>query len=460
MAEIDDAQPEGLPDWLRDPAGVLRRRWRVALAAFLLGVAATAAVAALRTPTYLAKASILLADQKVADSLVKPTSQASPVDAIDAFTAEAMSVANLKKIITELDLYPDLRADTSPDELVAMLRGSIEVDQPAPGAPRPPPGMRLGDRSRVMGIGFEDADPVVAAKVANRLALLFQTEGLRMRSEQARLATQFMRREVETAEAALREQKARIAEFEAQHRGELPSDLETNRRRIERLQDQRDQLVTTAAESETRLAQLIAEPSAGQGSAQAKLAEARGALAREQSVNTDTHPNVIALKRQVDALERAGGGAGGGGSVAAAARREVASYRQQIAETDAELDELEAKTAKIPAHEAEIASLYQRAKALEETYYGVLQKLKEAELAESLELSQQGARVAVLEEAVPPLAPEKGRLKIVLAGILASFGLAAVAALVFELRDPVIATAQGVEALAGVPVLGVMPKVS
>jgi len=68
--------------------------------------------------------------------------------------------------------------------------------------------------------------------------------------------------------------------------------------------------------------------------------------------------------------------------------------------------------------------------------------------------------VAVIEEAVPPLAPEKGRLKIVLAGILASGGLALLTALVLELRDPMIATAQGVEALAGVPVLGVMPKVS
>jgi capsular polysaccharide biosynthesis protein len=43
---------------------------------------------------------------------------------------------------------------------------------------------------------------------------------------------------------------------------------------------------------------------------------------------------------------------------------------------------------------------------------------------------------------------------------MASFGLAFALALLLELRDPVIATAKGVEALAGVPVLGVMPKVS
>lgn len=461
MAELDDARPpEGLPDWIRDPVGVLRRRWQVALAAFVLGVLATAGAAALRKPTYVAKASILLAEQKLADSMVKPTSQSSPVDAIDAFAAEALSVPNLRKLIEELGLYSDLRAETSPDEMVAMLRESIQVDQTTPGTPRPPPGVRMGDRSRVMRIGFEATDPALAAKVANRLAMLFQTEGLRMRSEQARLATEFMRREVDTAETALREQKARIAEFEETHRGELPSDLEANRRRVERLQDQRDQLSTSAAEAETRLAQTIASPSSGQGSAESKLADARAALASARSVNTETHPNVIALRRTVASLEKDLVTSGGGGGVAAAARREVAQYRQQLSETDAEIDQLESRNARIPGHEAEIGSLQQRAKALEETYFDVLQKLKDAELAESLELSQQGARVAVIEEAVPPLAPEKGRLKIVLAGILVSGGLAVFAALASELRDPVIATAQGVESIAGVPVLGVIPRVT
>jgi len=461
MPELDDAQPEGgLPDWIRDPVGVMRRRWRAALAAFVLGVVATLGVAAMRKPTYVAKASVLLAEQKLADSLVKPTSQSSPVDAVDAFAAEALSVANLKKVIDDVGLYPDLREKMSADELVATMRDSIKVDPTTPGTPRPPPGVRMGDRSRVMRIGFESTDPDVAAKVANQLAMLFQTEGLRMRGEQARLTSEFMRREVESAEKALKEQKARIAEFEEKHRGELPSDLETNRRRIERLQDQRDQLVTAAAEAETRLAKEVAAPASGQGSAESKLAEARAALAAARSVNTETHPNVIALRRQVAALEKELGGGGGSGAVAAAARREVAQYRQQIADTDAELDALDARTARIPTNEAEIGSLQQRAKALEETYFDVLQKLQEAELAESLELSQQGAQVAVLEQAVPPLAPEKGRLKIVLAGLLASGGLGVLVALLLELRDPVIATAQGVEAIAGVPVLGVMPRVS
>src|SRR5262249_35134012 len=155
-----------------------------------------------------------------------------------------------------------------------------------------------------------------------------------------------------------------------------------NRRRIERLQDQRDDLMRAAAEAETRLAQFVDRSGAGSGEGTSELAEAKAALAAARSVETDTHPNVIALRRKAEARQQAGGGGGGGGgNVAAAAKKEVEQYRAQIASTDAELDALDQKIARTPGHEAEITALQQRAKSLEEAYYDVLQKLKDAELA-------------------------------------------------------------------------------
>ena len=97
---------------------------------------------------------------------------------------------------------------------------------------------------------------------------------------------------------------------------------------------------------------------------------------------------------------------------------------------------------------------------LEDTRNELAGKLQETELAQNLEQAQQGAQVAVLEEAQPNDSPEKGRLKIALAGLVASFGLAIAAGLGLEVRDPVIVTAQGVETLSGVPVLGVIPRLT
>lgn len=458
MADFDEEGPQaGLPDWLRDPIAVLRRRWKAMLAALLVGFVVTGVAAALRKPVYVAQATVLLASQKVTEDLVKPTSQASPLEGIDAFAAEALSSKNLKRVIDEFGLFPEEREERSAEEVAAMMREKITIDAVEANA-RPQGPMRF-EKSKVLSIGYESHDPAQAAAVATRLAQIFQAEGLRIRSEQARLATEFMRREVKAAEEALRVQKAAIAEFEEQHRGELPSDQEASQRRIERLEDQRNALATSAAEAETRLATAAGQTDAT--SPAARLAAAKAQLATERAVNTDTHPNVVSLKRQVADLEnevRTGGG--GGGIGAGAGRREIATYREQIAAADAEIEAIEQRMARMPQREVELAGLQQRAKVVEESYFQLLAKLKETELAESLELSQQGGVVAVLQEATPPLSPEKGRLKIAAAGLLASIGLAFGLALLLELRDPVIATAQGVEALAGVPVLGVMPKVS
>lgn len=457
MAEFDDeGQQAGLPDWLRDPIAVLRRRWKAMLVALLVGFAATAAATALRKPVYLAKASVLLASQKVTEDLVKPTSQASPLEGIDAFSAEALSSKNLGRVIEEFGLFPDERAERSAEEVAAMMREKISIEAAEANA-RPQGPMRF-EKSKVLNIGFESHDAAQAAAVATRLAQIFQAEGLRIRSEQARLATEFMRREVKAAEEALRVQKAAIAEFEGAHRGELPSDREASQRRIERLEDQRNALATSAAEAETRLA--TASSATDATSPAARLAAAKAQLATERSVNTDTHPNVVSLKRQVAELENEVRTGGGGSSGAGAGRREIATYREQMAAADAEIEQIEQRMARMPQREVELAGLQQRAKVVEESYFQLLAKLKETELAESLELSQQGGVVAVLQEATPPLSPENGRLKIAAAGLVASFGMALALALALELRDPVIATAQGVEALAGVPVLGVMPKVS
>ncbi|MCU0668069.1 MAG: hypothetical protein MUF70_01805 [Myxococcota bacterium] len=460
MADFDEEGPQaGLPDWLRDPVAVLRRRWQAMLVALLVGFAVTAVATALRKPVYLAQASVLLATQKVTEDLVKPTTQASPLEGIDAFAAEALSSANLKRVIDEFGLFPEEREARSSEEVAAMMRENISIEAVEANA-RPQGPMRF-EKSKVLSIGYESYSATQAAAVATRLAQIFQAEGLRMRSEQARLATEFMRREVKSAEEALRVQKAAIAEFEEQHRGELPSDLEMSQRRIERLQDQRNSLATALAEAETRFATSTGPADAA--SPGARLAAAKAQLASQRAVNTDTHPNVISLKRQIADLERevrTSGGGGGGGGGYGVGRRELANYREQIAAADAEMEQLELRMARMPQREVELAGLQQRAKVVEESYFQLLAKLKEAELAESLELSQQGGVVAVLQEATPPLTPEKGRLKIAAAGVFASLGLAFALAMLLELRDPVIATAQGVEALAGVPVLGVMPKVS
>ncbi len=459
MAEHEDEQGSGLPDWLSDPRGILRRRWLPMLVTLLLGLVATAALTVMRTPMYEAEATVLLATQQVDEDLVRPTTPGNPIEGLDTLTAQALSRQHLKGVIEELGLYPDLRDELSLDTIAGIMRGSIHVEA-RQNTSRGQQFQRGGERSRLLVVGFEAPDAEQAAIVANQLAHLFQAEGLRMRGEQSRLATEFMSNAVTEAEQALRVQKEKIAAYESQHRGELPSDLDVNQRRIERLQAQRDSLMVSAAEAETRAATAVEPPN--MDSPASRLAQLKSLLARERGVNTDTHPNVISLQRQIAAAERdlGSGGSGGQLSVAGASRREVAQYRAQIADADRELAELDGRIARASSHEGEIGGMLQYAKVLEDTRNELVGKLKETELAQNLEQAQQGAQVVVLEEAQPSNAPAKGRLQVALAGLIVSLGLASVLGIGLELRDPVIISAQGVEKLSGVSVLGVIPKLS
>jgi uncharacterized protein involved in exopolysaccharide biosynthesis len=437
-------------DLVRDPKGILRRRWLPMLLAGLVGLAATAVAVAIVEPLYLAKATVLISSQRVPEEFVRSTVQEDPIERINGLIGSVMSRGSLQKLIESHDLYPELREKEPFDTVVAAMRADVSIE-PEHSVQQ----WARNERAEIIAISFENEDPQVAADVANELARLFTLEGLKMRFEQARLTTGFMKRELEAAEAALGEHGKELAEFEREHQGELPSELESHISRLDRLQMQRQSLAMRIAEAETRSATLHAN--APLSSSAQQLVALQMQLAQQLAVNKETHPNVQALRRQIANLEASGAGGPGYG---AGIGREVEELRQQMRETDEQITLLEKQVAQIPLVGEEYAALERRNKVLHETYLEYLRKVKEAELAESLERAQQGARVAVLDPAVPPQAPEANRLLVALAGLAASIGLALAAALGLELLDPVIVSTQGLEAASGVRVLGSVPHIT
>src|SRR5262249_12898107 len=103
-------------------------------------------------------------------------------------------------------------------------------------------------------VSWPDAEK--AAGVANELVSRLIEANVSRRSKQARLATDFLRRDSERAEQALHDQSAQISAFKEQYRGELPSELPTKMARLERLQAQRAALGTQISEAEGRVLML------------------------------------------------------------------------------------------------------------------------------------------------------------------------------------------------------------
>lgn len=437
---------------LRDPMGVVRRHWKPMVAAAVVGLVATGVITALQAPQFFARATVLIASQKLSEEFVRPTTEEDVLERVNAMTAEALSREKLATVVEKYDLYPEVRESSGMADAAAVLRSNILIE-----AERSPVASRNA-RALVLAISFTGSDRQVAADVANEIARLFTDAGVRLRTQQARLTTEFLRRELESAEAALNEQKREISEFQQQHRGELPSELESNLRRLERLQQQRNSLAMQIAEAETRMA-LAAASATSPDPATMRLRELEGQLARELGVNKETHPNVISLRRQIEAARSAAGSGGGGSNVLAGlGQRELGLLREQLAETDRDLERLDTAVSAIPVRQEQLSGMLERLGVLQENYLDFLRKVNEAELAQSLEMAQQGDRVAVLDAASPPTAPINAAWKFLLGGLAGSLALALATGLLLELRDPVVVSASGLEAATGVPVLGSVPR--
>jgi uncharacterized protein involved in exopolysaccharide biosynthesis len=174
----------------------------------------------------------------------------------------------------------------------------------------------------------------------------------------------------------------------------------------------------------------------------------------------------VALRRQIGLLEEEIEGRDPAaplrdhGYLEEVGQREIARLRAELALTERMIIEVDARVANTPARAEKLSALEQERTVLAETHLELMRKVQDAQLAESLELAQQGERVAILSRAVPPSAPEGSRWKYVLAGSAASLGLALGLGLFLEWRDPILASLPGFEAASGLPVLGSVPRIS
>jgi len=452
----DDAdESPSLPEFLLDPWGVVRRRWPWLVFVLVAGLAATGVAVKLMPVTYIAEATILITRQQIPEEFVRSTVQDDSISNISAMVGEALSREKIAKLIRDQGLAPGV-PDDALGALVADLRSRIDV------APRETVS-RGRESSIIYGVDFRSEDPIEAAAVANALAGLFQEASIERRSGQARRTTAFLKRQLEKDEAELREQSALASEFRRMHRGELPSELQTNMRRLELLSERRQSLVTQIAAKENHIVTLEAIPTPTNKSESMLLLESlRAQLATESAVNTDEHPNVVALRDRIARLdeivtqERTQGRAP---HIIQAARREVHLLETQLVESDDAIRDLNERIDRIPAIAEELAAIEQKEGVLRERYLASLRKVEDSQLAESLEMAQQGAQVSILERAGVPTVPERPSWLVALFGLAASVGLALALVVLLELVDPVVVTIPQLERIAEGPCLGSLPHV-
>jgi uncharacterized protein involved in exopolysaccharide biosynthesis len=433
------------------------------LAVLLIGSVVASGVLALWPDRYQATAKLLIASQTIPKDFVRSTVEEALDEQLNALVGEVLSRESLIEVIEDHQLDAELGADLSIGALTGKVLKAITIEPE-----RAMRGMRSRNPSSVIvAVRYESANPATAAAVANDLVSRFIATSMSRRSQQAEKTTEFLRREAERARAALEVQRAKIAEFQQRHRGELPGELETKLSRLGRLQQQRQSLALQISDAEGRLLMLQSQQIEAD-TRETLLSELQMRLVHERTVHTEEHPNVIALERQVQALkaelardERDPASDTSPMSTAEIlVKRELEALRSQLAETDRDMVALDAQVARIPARQEELAALEQEAQILSESYSAALRKVQGSELAESLEEAQQGVRVSRLDPATPPGQPMLPRWQLAAGALLAILGASVGIGVLLELVDPVLLGVDEVESLTGVMALGEMPRAS
>jgi len=403
---------------------------------------------------YQARATMRLSAKSIPDEYVPTTIIANILEQFEAIRGEVFSRAGLIAIIEETGLYQEEREEKVPwSELSSRLAEEIEVNTTT----------RVG-RSVPNSVSFEvimqGDDASVVAEVVNATVSKLIDANIDFRSRQARVTTDFMKREFERADAELRRHQRDLANFRALHRGSLPEEQESTIAKLERLEEQRRSLILQLSESRDRLSQLEAAPSAP--GTRASIEALRIQLETAKTLYTDEHPTVRSLERRLMILSETEGPESPADPLfeeRTSLRAEINRQEDRLSQIDTDADQIEARLAATPRISEEYAALVRREQILQENYVEYLRKLKDAELSLSLESAQQGAQLARLDTALTPTDPIIPRWLLAIGAAAVSVMLSIGIAIVRELIFPVVIDQAHLETLTPLPCLGSIPEI-
>jgi capsular polysaccharide biosynthesis protein len=117
----------GLPEFLKDPIQIVRRRWPWMLVAIVLGFAATLAVSLSVKPRYLASATLVVSSQQIPKDFVRPTVRDDSLQRVNALVGTILSKDKLQELILKFDLYAEIREETPMVEIIERVRRDVTV---------------------------------------------------------------------------------------------------------------------------------------------------------------------------------------------------------------------------------------------------------------------------------------------------------------------------------------------
>ena len=348
----------------------------------------------------------------------------------------------LMPVLEALKPYPDV-SGVEPDKLMSRLRKSVVVTRPKEG---------VG-----IAISYSHSDPQVAQAVLALLVEQLQEEILKNREKIIENTTGFISGELERVKADLEAKEGTISEFKKAHLGELPQQLETNLRSLDRLQTDLTNMsdsLNKLGERLTAIEKTIKEyPDLGPvshlqplgkdrrsgdlrpiDSRIARIKELRQKLSELLATYKDSYPDVLYVKEELRRLEAMlptdsvqlspDEAADGKDDFQGLARKPTDPYLRELMKERSEIKsemvflkekqaqasrqkrEIEERVERTPTREQSLALLLRDYDNMQKNYQSLLDKRTSARLLGNYESQHFGEQYRVIEPANFPYEPE------------------------------------------------------
>lgn len=439
-------------------AAILRARWVIAIATFVVILGAVTTYTLLAPKSYTAFSTVLIdakPDPILGAVINGGASQAYLMTQVDIISSRrvALRAAQQLNLSRTPQLYAQWQESTGGKGdfnawAADLIRAGIQA-QPSRG-------------SNVITITYSAADPNFAAAMTNAFVQAYLDTTIDLRASPAKQYNSFFDSNARQIKAQMEAAQAKLSEF--QRSEDLLATDERVDMEMARLNELSTQLVGMQA--------LVAESSNRQKAAAAQGDKApdvmvsplvmtlKGDLVRNETqleqMSTrlgEQHPSVVELKasledtrRKLDAeIKRVTSSVGVNNTVTMA----------RLAATRAEMDAQRAKVMKLKSVHDQAAILQQEVVNSQRAYEGVIARLNTA----TLESQAVPVSVSVLESATPPILPSSPRIKQNIGfGLVIALVLAIGMALLIEQFDRRLRTSLEAEALLSEPVIAVIPS--
>jgi polysaccharide chain length determinant protein (PEP-CTERM system associated) len=467
-----------------DYLSVLRRRMWWLIVPVVLAVIVGAALFAFLPRQYMSTVTIGVSLPSMSGSVVSDAQRVAPEERVRSVNQVLLSPAVLERIVREEKMDGHTPVTTAAQHLASHIKIRI---------PPPDPNLPQGSVEQFY-VDYEDSVPRNTQRIANRLADVFVEETSMKRTIRAEETSAFIEQQVMASHERLNQLESRLRSAKEAYMGALPEQTQSNVSMVTGLQQQLETTVNALRGEQDRLSVIDRQIDAMKAGAAgdvavpgvpgavsapaARVLTLENELATARAMYTDKHPEVVRLREELaNAKKDAAADASRPAEDRLASLRLDPGYRSLLADREQgrlRINDLQRQQAQIqqqigmyrtrvesaPRVEQQVATL-QRDFDLEKQQYATLvSKLRDAQIAQGVEMNQGGERFMVLARAALPEAPSSPNMpRLLMVTLLAGLCLGGALSLGMEYLDRSIHDTRALNDL-DVPVLGEIPRIA